>query len=252
MAKVFFVYGPMNSSKTASLIMASYNYREEGQNTVILKPALDNRDGVEPIIKSRPGNTAACTLVSKEEDLFKTVAILNGATDADIEWLDRNLETPAKLVEEMKQEILGSLVNGFTPVKYPTEKLSRHEAMKTFGERFEKRVDCVLIDEVQFISEAQAEQLLDIADYLDIPVMAYGLRNDFKGNGFPASLLLMSQAESLRENKGICWCGSKATHVLRIDENGNVDTDGPQIKVGGNDSYKSVCRYHFREGKYKK
>lgn len=247
MSKIYMVYGPMNSSKTATLIMNAFNYREEGQNPVILKPSLDVRDGVEPIIKSRSGMTGACTLIDRTEDLFRTIAKMSGATDTDIEWYDKHI-IPVNSGEQIKKEYAGEGV-----IYVPgLDQVVRHTCMINFCKRFEKRIDCVLIDEVQFITEEQAEQLMDIADYMDIPVMAFGLRNDFKGNPFPASVILMAQAEVLRENIGICWCGSKATHVLRIDENGKVDKHGPQIKVGGNDTYRSVCRFHFKAGESKK
>lgn len=109
-------------------------------------------------------------------------------------------------------------------------------------------IDCVLVDEAQFLTKKQVEQLTDIVDSLDIPVLAYGLRTDFLANPFEGSQYLMAWAESLSEIKTICHCSRKATHVLRIDDNGKVITSGDQIAIGGNDQYVSVCRKHYKTG----
>lgn len=109
-----------------------------------------------------------------------------------------------------------------------------------------KEINCVLVDEAQFLNKKQVEQLTDIVDKLDIPVLTYGLRTDFLGNPFEGSQYLMAWAESLTEIKTICHCSRKATHVLRIDEKGNVITSGDQIAIGGNDRYVSVCRKHYK------
>jgi thymidine kinase len=108
-------------------------------------------------------------------------------------------------------------------------------------------IHCVLIDEAQFLTKKQVAQLTDIVDYLDIPVLAYGLRTDFLGNPFEGSQYLMAWSESLSEIKTICHCGRKATQVLRVDEKGNAVTAGDQIAIGGNDLYLSVCRKHYKE-----
>ena len=110
-----------------------------------------------------------------------------------------------------------------------------------------QKIHCVLIDEAQFLTKKQVEQVTDIVDQLDIPTLAYGLRTDFLGNPFEGSLYLMAWSESLIEIKTICHCGRKATHVLRVDEHGNAVTSGDQIAIGGNDLYVSVCRQHYKE-----
>ncbi len=107
-------------------------------------------------------------------------------------------------------------------------------------------IHCVLVDEAQFLTKAQVMQLTDIVDELDIPVLAYGLRTDFLANPFEGSQYLMAWAESLSEIKTICHCGRKATHTMRIDENGEVITSGDQVGIGGNDRYVSVCRKHYK------
>ncbi len=107
-------------------------------------------------------------------------------------------------------------------------------------------INCVLVDEAQFLTRKQVEQLTDIVDFFDIPVLVYGLRTDFLGNPFEGSLYLMAWAESLTEIKTICHCSRKATHTLRIDEKGNVIISGDQVSIGGNDQYVSVCRKHYK------
>ncbi len=112
----------------------------------------------------------------------------------------------------------------------------------------QETIDCVLVDEAQFLSRAQVYQLGEIADQLNTPVLAYGLRTDFQGNLFEGSRHLLAWADKLVEIKTICHCGSKATMVLRTDEEGNVLREGAQVEIGGNERYISVCRKHFKEG----
>jgi thymidine kinase len=112
----------------------------------------------------------------------------------------------------------------------------------------EDAIDCVLIDEAQFLTRAQVYQLGEIADRLGIPVLAYGLRTDFQGNLFEGSQHLLAWADTLVEIKTICHCGRKATMVLRTDADGNVLREGAQVEIGGNERYISVCRKHFKEG----
>lgn len=108
-------------------------------------------------------------------------------------------------------------------------------------------LDCVLVDEAQFLSKAQAWQLGDIVDVLDIPVLAYGLRTDFRGELFEGSQYLLAWADNLVEIKTICHSGAKATMVVRVDEHGRAITDGPQVEIGGNDRYVSVSRAEFKK-----
>ena len=109
------------------------------------------------------------------------------------------------------------------------------------------KLDCVLIDEAQFLSKAQAWQLSDVVDALDIPVLAYGLRTDFRGELFEGSQYLLAWADNLIEIKTICHSGKKATMVVRVDEHGRAVTDGPQVEVGGNERYVSVSRPEFKK-----
>jgi thymidine kinase len=107
-------------------------------------------------------------------------------------------------------------------------------------------VHCVLIDEAQFLTKDQVFQLTEVTDSLDVPVLAYGLRTDFRGEPFEGSKYLLAWADNLKEIKAICHCGTKATMVIRMDEYGNAIKEGEQIEIGGNDRYVSMCRKHFK------
>ena len=109
------------------------------------------------------------------------------------------------------------------------------------------RLDCVLVDEAQFLAKAQVWQLTDVVDVLGIPVLAYGLRTDFRGELFEGSRYLLAWADDLVEIKTICHTGRKATMVVRVDEHGRAVTDGPQVEIGGNDRYVSVSRAEFKK-----
>ena len=180
MAKLYFRYGAMGSSKTANAIMVQYNYQERGQKALILKPRLDTRDGAR-IVGSRCGLSAPC---------------------AYIEELDQiNVRDYA----------------------------------------------CLIVDEAQFLTKAQVEQLVHIVDHDNVPVVAYGLRADFKGNFFEGSKWLMAWADTIEEVKTICWCGKKATCNARVID-GKVAREGEQIVLGGDESYVSLCRKHWMRG----
>ena len=106
---------------------------------------------------------------------------------------------------------------------------------------------CVFVDEAQFLSRDQVWQLARAADDLDVPVMCYGLRVDFRGEMFPGSAALLAWADDLREVRTICHCGRKATMVVRLGPDGQPERDGAQVVIGGNDTYVSLCRRHWRE-----
>ena len=180
MAKLYFRYGAMGSSKTANAIMVQYNYRERGQTALLLKPRLDSRDG-EKLVGSRSGLCAPCEFI---EDLGK---------------IDLGL------------------------------------------------YDCLIVDEAQFLTKSQVEQLVDIVDGRGIPVICYGLRADFQGNLFEGSHWLLAWADTIEEIKTVCWCGRKATCNARV-ANGKVVKAGEQIVLGGNESYVALCRKHWRSG----
>ncbi|MCJ8238816.1 thymidine kinase [Peteryoungia algae] len=107
-------------------------------------------------------------------------------------------------------------------------------------------LSCVFVDEAQFLTSEQVWQLSRIVDVLDIPVMAYGLRTDFRGELFPGSKVLLAIADELTEARSICHCGRKATMVVRMGEDGTAQRDGAQVLIGGNETYTSLCRRHWQ------
>ncbi len=109
------------------------------------------------------------------------------------------------------------------------------------------QIACVFVDEAQFLSEDQVWQLARAVDDLKLPVLAYGLRVDFQGKLFPGSAALLALADEMREVRTICECGRKATMVIRQDESGRAITEGAQVQIGGNETYVSLCRKHWRE-----
>jgi thymidine kinase len=108
-------------------------------------------------------------------------------------------------------------------------------------------IACVFIDEAQFLTKAQVWQLACAVDDLGVPIMCYGLRVDFQGNLFPGSAALLAWADEMREVRTICHCGKKATMVVRKGPDGVVLKDGNQVQIGGNETYLSLCRRHWRQ-----
>jgi len=110
-----------------------------------------------------------------------------------------------------------------------------------------KKIKCVLIDEAQFLKKNQVAQLGKIVDELDIAVLAFGIRTDFQGELFEGSKYLLAWADNLKEIKTVCWCGRKATMVVRLDSKGNILSEGQQLEIGGNEKYLPLCRAHFNK-----
>ena len=122
------------------------------------------------------------------------------------------------------------------------------DLLKVIEEDLENQlIDCVMVDEAQFLTKGQVFQLSEITDKLKIPVLAYGLRTDFQGNLFEGSQYLLAWADELRELKTICHCGKKATMVIRVSEDGQPVREGAQKEIGGNDRYVALCRLHFKK-----
>ena len=199
MAKLYFRYGAMGSSKSANILMVRYNYEERGQYAVLLKPRTDNRDG-DRKIQSRMGLSAS-----------------------------------AEYVDEFLKEISQTWKEGNKEYSYQG-----------------KKVDAVLVDEAQFLSEAKIDTLSDLVDFYNIPVICYGLRTDFRNRLFPGSRRLMEIADVIEEVPTVCWCGKGARCNARIDAKGRIIRAGEQVMVGANESYISLCRKHFNQGKTKK
>ena len=115
------------------------------------------------------------------------------------------------------------------------------------AELIRRKLDCILVDEAQFLTQRHVLELTRVADELGIPVLCYGLRTDFQGKLFPGSAALLALADSLVELKAVCECGRKATMNLRVDSDGHAVIDGAQTEIGGNDRYIALCRKHFFE-----
>ena len=128
-------------------------------------------------------------------------------------------------------------------VKDDTNILELFLAEKEKGE-----IDCVLIDECQFLRKHHVEELIEIVDTFNVPVMAYGLKNDFRNQLFEGSYYMLIYADKIEEIKTICWCGLKATMVARVVD-GKIVKQGEQIVIGGNDMYVSLCRKHYNDGR---
>ncbi|MEM6711742.1 MAG: thymidine kinase [Pseudomonadota bacterium] len=180
----------------------------------------------------------------------KSTMLLQAAYNYEERGMDTLLLT-ANLDDRASKGVVGSRIGIDAPAEtynHDTDLYAfmvRHLA-ELSGEGKEKPA-CILIDEAQFLSEDQVWQLAKIVDSIGIPVMAYGLRVDFAGELFPGSKTLLAIADELREVRTICWCGSKATMVVRVGENGKAVTGGAQVEIGGNDRYVSLCRKHWCE-----
>ena len=165
---------------------------------------------------------------------------------ADFNYRERGMETmlwTAKLDERAGAGTIGSRIALSAPAHSYDESVDLFTAI---GEELKKRdVDCILVDEAQFLSQRHVLELCEVADGLGIPVLCYGLRTDFQGKLFPGSAALLALADSLIELKAVCECGRKATMNLRIDAEGHAVASGAQTEIGGNDRYIALCRKHF-------
>ena len=188
MAKLYFKYGAMGSSKTAQALITKYNYEENDMHVWLMKPGTDTRDGAS-VVKSRIGLKAEAQIITPELDVYEI---------------------------------------------YRAE----HDG----------KVDAVIVDECQFMTEEQIDQLRAIVDDFDIPVMCFGLRTDFQTRLFPGSRRLMEVADAIQEIKTICDCSAKATVNARIDADGYIVTQGAQVVLGGNDSYIAMCHRCWMRG----
>ena len=181
MAKLYFKYGAMGSSKTAQALITKYNYEENGLRVWLIKPSADTRDGVD-VLRSRIGLEARVEVMGPDRDLYTL-----------------------------------------------------------FREQRQGNCDLIITDECQFFSPEQIDQLREIVNDFDVPVICYGLRTDFQCKLFPGSRRLMEVADTFQEIKTICDCGNKATVNARVDGSGHIVTEGAQVLLGGNDSYIAMC-----------
>ena len=187
MAKLYFKYGAMGSSKTAQALITKYNYEENDMKVWLLKPSADTRDGVN-ILRSRIGLYAEVEIATPNVNIY-----------------------------------------------------SRYQ------ESFVDQCDAVIVDECQFLTTEQIDQLRAIVDDYNVPVMCFGLRTDFQTRLFPGSMRLMELADAIEEIKTMCDCGAKATVNARIND-GYIVTEGAQVVLGGNDCYIAMCHRCYVRG----
>ena len=167
---------------------------------------------------------------------------------ADYNYRERGMETmlwTARLDDRAGVGTIGSRIALNAPARTFEASI---DLLEEVGEELKKRkLDCLLIDEAQFLTRNHVLQLCRIADELSIPVLCYGLRTDFQGNLFEGSAALLALADALVELKAVCECGRKATMNLRVDAEGHAVAAGAQTEIGGNDRYVALCRRHFFE-----
>ena len=188
MAKLYFKYGAMGSSKTAQALITKYNYEENDLQVWLIKPSADTRDGVH-ILRSRSGLEAQVQIISPEMNVYT-------------------------IFQESKKDCC----------------------------------DVIIVDECQFMTPEQIDQLRHIVNDYNVPVMCFGLRTDFQTKLFPGSRRLMEVADTIQEIKTICDCGAKATVNARIDGEGYIVTEGAQVFLGGNDAYIAMCHKCYIRG----
>ena len=172
----------------------------------------------------------------------KSTALLQADHNYRERGMSTILFTSAKDERYGKNEIV-SRIGIKAPATYFFENTNIFEDV--LKESQENNTNCVLIDEAQFLSKDQVFQLGRIVDELNIPVLTFGIRTDFKGELFEGSQYLLAWSDNIKEIKTVCHCGGKATMVVRINANGAVVSEGSQIEVGGNESYIPLCRKHF-------
>jgi thymidine kinase len=167
---------------------------------------------------------------------------------ADYNYRERGMQTmlwTANLDDRAGIGTIGSRIALSAPAHTFSPDVNLFDAI--VKELIKRKLDCVLVDEAQFLTRDHVLQLCRIADELSIPVLCYCLRTDFQGNLFAGSAALLALADSLIELKAVCECGRKATMNLRVDEEGHAVAAGAQTEIGGNDRYVALCRRHFFE-----
>ncbi len=167
---------------------------------------------------------------------------------ADYNYRERGMETmlwTARLDHRAGAGTIGSRIALSAPAHSYEESIDLFDAV---GDELKRRnLDCILVDEAQFLTQRHVLQLCEVADRLGIPVLCYGLRTDFQGKLFPGSAALLALADTMVELKAVCECGRKATMNLRVDAEGHAVAAGAQTEIGGNDRYIALCRKHFFE-----
>ena len=163
-------------------------------------------------------------------------------------YIESNLKTLLFIPEELKVKSESKIISRIGLEAKAIVASKEYNFFLEIKNKNPKDISCIFVDEAQFLSKEQVQNLGQVADELNIPVMCYGIRTDFQGKLFEGSKELLAVADNLRELKTICsLCNKKATMVVRLDNNGKVVTSGEKVLIGGNDIYKTVCRKHFRE-----
>jgi len=163
-------------------------------------------------------------------------------------YLESGLKTMLFIPEELKEKSDSKIISRIGLEAKAKVVNKDYNFFSEINKNSPRDINCIFVDEAQFLSREQVNNLGKVSDELNIPVMCYGIRTDFQGNLFEGSSTLLAIADNLVELKTICSeCDKKATMVVRLDENGNVLLAGDKVLVGGNDIYKTVCRKHFRE-----
>ena len=163
-------------------------------------------------------------------------------------YLESGLKTMLFIPEELKEKSDSKIISRIGLEAKAKVVNKDYNFFSEINKNSPRDINCIFVDEAQFLSREQVNNLGKVSDELNIPVMCYGIRTDFQGNLFEGSSTLLAIADNLVELKTICSeCDKKATMVVRLDENGNVLLTGDKVLVGGNDIYKTVCRKHFRE-----
>ena len=191
MAKLYFRYGVMGSSKSAQALITKFNYEEQGMRVWLIKPAADTRHGKD-IVRSHIGLEQTGDVITEDMNLYEI-----------------------------------------------------------FRDREKEFNDVIIADEAQFLTPQHIEQLRDIVDNYNVPVFCFGLRTDFRTKMFPGSARLFELADSVSELKTVCTCGGKAMVNARIDGEGNIITEGAQIMLGGNESYRPMCYKCWKKAQQK-
>jgi len=167
---------------------------------------------------------------------------------ADFNYRERGMQTmlwTAAVDDRAGLGTVGSRIAISAPARTFDESTDLYDEI---GEELKKReLDCILVDEAQFLTQRHVLQLCEIADQIGIPVLCYGLRTDFQAKLFPGSAALLALADKLIELKAVCECGRKAIMNLRVDKDGHAVAEGAQTEIGGNDRYIALCRRHFFE-----
>lgn len=239
MATLRFRYSPMNAGKSSNLLQVAHNYNERGMNVLLMKPSLDTKGDDRVVARGMKDSRKVDYLVTPNMNIYDLVVEYlkkNNKEYTDNSFLIeriKKIESDPKKIDAMYNVINDYLVN------------------QGYDNRFDKILSAILIDEAQFLTEKQVRELSDITVILDIPVICFGLRTDFKGNLFPGSEALFRYANSLEELTTVCVCGKKALHNARL-VNGKYVSDGDQVAIDEKDdvTYISLCPEHYREFVY--